>query len=36
MSTTTVVLATIAIIVLSAFFVATEFSLMAARMHRLE
>lgn len=36
MSTTTVVLATIAIIVLSAFFVATEFSLMAARRHRLE
>ncbi|WP_431841735.1 hemolysin family protein [Calidifontibacter indicus] len=36
MSTPAVIVATIAIIVLSAFFVAIEFSLMAARRHRLE
>lgn len=36
MNTPVVVVATIFIIVLSAFFVATEFALMAARKHRLE
>lgn len=36
MNTPVVVVATIVIIVLSAFFVATEFALMAARKHRLE